>query len=99
MQKNDKPRKWSNALNKQWYTLDEDGDFGNFLFTIDQRKISRDLIDSIIEIYFLEGKYSGKSLCGSFIRSSKKEKCPAGRWVGSCVWPVAGADSDKPEHE
>ena len=35
-------------------SLDEDGDFGNFLFTVDHREISRDFIDSIIEIYFLE---------------------------------------------
>ncbi|MGI9237764.1 MAG: putative sugar O-methyltransferase [Woeseiaceae bacterium] len=35
-------------------SLSEDDDFGIFLFTINDRQISRDLIDSIIEIYFLE---------------------------------------------
>lgn len=34
--------------------LDEDDLFGNFTFRIDNRLISRDLLDSIIEIYFLE---------------------------------------------
>ena len=34
--------------------LEEDEFFGNFVFTIDNKLISRDLLDSIIEIYFLE---------------------------------------------
>jgi SAM-dependent methyltransferase len=34
--------------------LEEDDYFGIFSFTIDGRKVSRDLLDSIIEIYFLE---------------------------------------------
>jgi len=35
-------------------TLREDDFFGNFTFNIDKKVISRDLLDSIIEIYFLE---------------------------------------------
>lgn len=34
--------------------LTEDDFFGNFTFNFDQKIISRDLLDSIIEIYFLE---------------------------------------------
>jgi len=34
--------------------LEEDDLFGNFAFSIDNRLISRDLLDSIMEIYFLE---------------------------------------------
>jgi hypothetical protein len=34
--------------------LSEDNSFGNFIFTIDGREISRDLLDSIAEIYFLD---------------------------------------------
>lgn len=34
--------------------LEEDEFFGNFTFRIDNRLISRDLLDSIMEIYFLE---------------------------------------------
>lgn len=34
--------------------LEEDDLFGNFTFRIDNRLISRDLLDSIMEIYFLE---------------------------------------------
>ena len=34
--------------------LVEDDYFGNFVFNIDQKPVSRDLLDSIIEIYFLE---------------------------------------------
>ena len=35
-------------------TLKEDTTFGNFTFPIDRKIISRDLLDSILEIYFLE---------------------------------------------
>jgi putative sugar O-methyltransferase len=35
-------------------TLNEDDLFGNFTFSIDNKLVSRDLLDSIIEIYFLE---------------------------------------------
>jgi len=41
--------------------LEEDECFGNFTFSIDNKIISRDLLDSIIEIYFLE-KYLNLSL-------------------------------------
>lgn len=34
--------------------LTEDASFGNFPFDIGQRKVSRDLLDSIIELYFLD---------------------------------------------
>ena len=34
--------------------LGEDDDFGNFTFEIAGRQVSRDLLDSVIEIYFLE---------------------------------------------
>jgi len=34
--------------------LGEDNSFGNFTFTIDGREVSRDLLDSIAEIYFLD---------------------------------------------
>lgn len=34
--------------------LKEDDSFGNYVFTIDDTLVSRDLLDSIIEIYFLE---------------------------------------------
>ncbi len=35
-------------------TLIEDEYFGNYVFCIDNKNISRDLLDSILEIYFLE---------------------------------------------
>ena len=35
-------------------SLDEDGLFGNYSFLIDDKLVSRDLLDSINEIYFLE---------------------------------------------
>jgi hypothetical protein len=35
-------------------TLTEDELFGNFVFEIDHKIVSRDLLDSILEIYFLE---------------------------------------------
>ena len=41
--------------------LEEDDFFGNFTFRIDDRLMSRDLLDSIMEIYFLE-KYLSLSL-------------------------------------
>ncbi|NWF90108.1 MAG: putative sugar O-methyltransferase [Ignavibacteriaceae bacterium] len=34
--------------------LKEDDNFGNYIFTIDDKVVSRDLLDSINEIYFLE---------------------------------------------
>ncbi len=34
--------------------LQEDDCFGNYIFTVDGKLVSRDLLDSIIEIYFLE---------------------------------------------
>lgn len=43
--------------------LVEDESFGNFIFTIAGRKISRDLLDSIAEIYFLE-RHLGISRAG-----------------------------------
>jgi len=42
--------------------LEEDDFFGNFTFLIDNKKISRDLLDSIIEIYFLEKHLNVSSL-------------------------------------
>jgi hypothetical protein len=38
--------------------LTEDNNFGNFSFTIDGRQISRDLLDSIAEIYFLDKHFN-----------------------------------------
>lgn len=43
--------------------LDEDEFFGNFVFNIDNRTMSRDLLDSIIEVYFLE-RHLGLSSSG-----------------------------------
>lgn len=37
-----------------WQTLSEDGTFGIHTFDIDSRKVSRDLLDSIAEVLFLE---------------------------------------------
>ena len=42
--------------------LEEDDCFGNFTFFIDNKKISRDLLDSITEIYFLEKHLNVSSL-------------------------------------
>ena len=42
--------------------LEEDDCFGNFTFFIDNKKISRDLLDSITEIYFLEKHLNISSL-------------------------------------
>ncbi len=42
--------------------LVEDDYFGNFTFPIDNKKISRDLLDSITEIYFLEKHLNVSSL-------------------------------------
>ena len=42
--------------------LEEDDCFGNFSFFIDNKKISRDLLDSINEIYFLEHHLNISSL-------------------------------------
>lgn len=36
------------------HVLEEDDYFGSFTFTIDNKLVSRDLLDSIMEIYFLE---------------------------------------------
>ncbi len=41
--------------------LKEDDFFGNFTFSVDNRLVSRDLLDSIIEIYFLEKHLNGFS--------------------------------------
>ncbi len=44
--------------------LEEDHYFGNWTFLIDGREISRDLLDSITEIYFLDRHLSVSSLSG-----------------------------------
>ncbi|MFC1827888.1 putative sugar O-methyltransferase [Thermodesulfobacteriota bacterium] len=44
--------------------LEEDDYFGNFTFLIDNKKISRDLLDSINEIYFLDKHLNVSSLSG-----------------------------------
>ncbi len=44
--------------------LEEDDYFGNFTFLIDSKKISRDLLDSITEIYFLDKHLNVSSLSG-----------------------------------
>ena len=44
--------------------LEEDDYFGNFNFLIDSKKISRDLLDSITEIYFLDKHLNVSSLSG-----------------------------------
>ena len=44
--------------------LVEDDYFGNFTFLVDNKKISRDLLDSITEIYFLEKHLNVSSLVG-----------------------------------
>lgn len=42
--------------------LEEDDLFGNFTFLVDRKKISRDLLDSITEIYFLDKHLNVSSL-------------------------------------
>lgn len=46
--------------------LKEDDFFGIFTFTIDDKLVSRDLLDSIIEIYFIENHLNISSSCGNF---------------------------------
>src|SRR5262249_1073879 len=48
-------------------TLTDDDWFGNFLFTIDGRSVSRDLLDSLIELYFLDRQLSLSSMAKAAI--------------------------------